>query len=297
MFQPDSSPQQPMRVWRQGMVLGLASFRSLIALTTMLSFISLLPTIYMAGKFGDTELSPESMLQLFKQGHFIFTILILQSSVLILSLFINALVIMRLDQVARGAQRIHELGFILHKIVPLILAGLLVLITVLIGILIAAFIGAVAGAVVGIIFGHIAAIFVTEGCIFTALIYIAIYILFFQFAILLDGKGPVGALNYSCALVFRNWWRTFLVLLFTALVIVSVLIMVALPLALVMPLAHWLPAFAAADTGRTLLIKGVVKLIATAVFAPFTVGILYVLYHDLKARHVIKSTPTGTVQA
>jgi len=297
MFQLDGSPQRSMRVWLQGLELGLASFRSLITLTTMLGFISLLPTIYMAGKLGDAEISPESMLQLLKQGHFILAILLLQSLVLVLGLFVNSLVILRLDQMARGAQRTHELGFVLHKLVPLILAGLLVFITVLIGIIIAAFIGAISGAIVGIIFGHAAAMFVTEACIFTALIYIAIYILFFQFAIVLDGKGPVSALNYSCALVFRNWWRTFLVLLYTVLIIAGILIMVALPLALVMPLAHWLPAFAAADTGRTLLIKGVVKLIATAVFAPFTVGILYVLYHDLKARYAIKSTPTGTVQA
>lgn len=297
MFKLDGSPQRPMRVWLQGLELGLASFRSLIALTTMLGFISLLPTIYMAGKLGDAEISPESILQLLKQGHFIISMLLLQSLVLILSLFINALVILRIDQVARGAQRTHELGFVLHKIAPLILAGLLVLITVLTGILIAAFIGAIAGAVVGIKFGHTAAMFVTEVCIFTALIYIAIYILFFQFAIVLDGKGPVSALNYSCALVFRNWWRTFLVLLYTVLIIVGILIMVALPLALVMPLAHWLPEFATADTGRTLLIKAVVNLIATAVFVPFIVGILYVLYYDLKTRHVIKSTPTGTVQA
>jgi hypothetical protein len=297
MLQLNGAPQRPLRVWLQGLELGLASFRNLIALTTMLGFISLLPTIYMALQLGDAEISPESMLQLLKQGHFILSILLLQSLVFVLGLFVNALVILRLDHAARGATRAHDMGFIYRKIISLILAGLLVFITVVIGLLIAAFIGAISGTIAGLIFGHAIAIVVTEACIFTALIYIAIYILFFQFAIVLDDKGPVSALNYSCALVFQNWWRTFLVLLYTALIIVGILVMAALPLAVVMPITHWLPELAAADTGRTLLIKGVVKLVATAVFAPFTVGILYMLYQDLKVRYAIRSTPTGSVQA
>ena len=297
MFEQDVTPQRPLRVWLRGLELGLAGFRRLITLTTVLGFVSLLPTMYMAGMIGDAELSPASMLQLLKQGHFILTILLLQSLVLILSLFINALVIQRIDQAAHDTQRTGELGRALNKILPLILAGIMFVVTLLIGLVIAAFIGAIIGAVAGIIFGHAAAMVLTETCVLMALIYIAIYILFFQFAIVLDGKGPVDALNYSCALVFRNWWRTFLVLLYTALIIAGILMMAVLPLALIMPLDHWLPAFAAADTGRTLLIKGVVKLIATAVFAPFTVGILYVLYQDLKARYAIRSTSTGVVQA
>jgi hypothetical protein len=297
MLQLDDTPQRPLRIWLLGLELGLASFRSLIALTTLLGFVSLLPTIYMALQIGDAEISPESMLQLLKQGHFILSILLLQSLVFVLGLFVNALVILRLDHAVRGTTRIHDMGFVFRKIISLILAGLLVFITVLVGVLIAAFIGAISGTIAGLVFGHAAAIVVTEVCIFTALIYIAIYILFFQFAIILDDKGPVSALNYSCALVFRNWWRTFLVLLYTVTIIVGILIMAALPLAVIVPITHWLPEFAAADTGRTLLIKGVVKLIATAVFAPFTVGILYVLYQDLKVRYAIRSTPTGVVQA
>ncbi len=297
MIQLNDSPQRPTRVWLQGLELGLASFRSLIALTTVLGFISLLPTLYMARKVGDAEISPESVLQLLKQGDFILTLLLLQLLVLVLTLFMNTLVIHRTDQAVHGGQRTDELSHALQKLWPLLLASILGVVTVLIGLIIAAVIGAIAGVIVGAIFGRVAAVVVTETCIFTAMIYIAIYLLFFQFAVVLDGKGPVGALNYSCALVFRNWWRTFLVLMLTVLVIIGILIMVAMPFALVLPIAHWLPAIAAADNGRTLLIKGIFRLAGTAIFTPFIFGILYVLYHDLKARYVIRSTPTGTVQA
>ena len=297
MLELDSAPRRPIRVWRQGIVLGLASFPKLIALTTVLGFIGLLPTIYMAGEIGDAKVSPQSMLQLFRQGHFIFNMLLLQLLVLILSSFVNALIIRRLDQTARGTQRTPELGFALHTLPPLVLAGILGFITLVIGFAIAAIIGAILGVVFGIIFGHAAAMVVTEACIFIAVIYIVINLLFFQFAIVLDGKGPVGSLNHSCALVFRNWWRTFLVLLCTVLIIIGIVILVALPLAVVMPLAHWLPVTVAVDTGRTLLVKGVLKLMGAAIFMPFMMGILYVLYHDLKARYALRSAPTMAIQA
>lgn len=291
MLDLDSTPQPPMRIWFQGIKLGLAGFRKLVALTTVLGFISLLPAIYMAGKIGDAKIAPDSLLQLFKQGDFILTMLLLQLLVLILSSFVNALIIRRLDQTAHGAERIYELGFALRKLPSLVLAGVLGFVTLVIGAVIAAIIGTVLGTVLGIMLGPGATMIITAACIFTALIYIAINLLFFQFAIVLDGAGPVSALNHSCALVFRNWWRTFLVMLYMIIIIIGIVILVALPF------AHWLPAYAAADTGRTLLIKGVVKLVGAAIFMPFVVGIFYVLYHDLKTRYARKSAPTGAIQA
>lgn len=297
MFELDHVPRRPLRIWLHGIELGLASFRKLIALTTVLGFLSLLPTIYMAMTIGDKAISPYFMLQLFKQGHFIFIMLMLQLLVLILSSFVNALIIRRLDETAQETQRDHELVFALHKLVPLALAYILVFMTVMVGILLAALVGAILGAVFGILFGHAAAVAVTEICIFIALIYIVINLLFFQFAVVLDGKGPVGSLNRSCALVFRNWWRTFMVLLYTLLIIAGIVIMVLIPLAAVMPIQHWLPAITAADTGRTLLIKGVLQLIGGAILAPFVLGILYTLYHDLKLRNALKPGSGGAIQA
>ncbi|MGH8377424.1 MAG: hypothetical protein ACRER7_00560, partial [Gammaproteobacteria bacterium] len=93
------------------------------------------------------------------------------------------------------------------------------------------------------------------------------------------------------ALVFRNWWRTFLVLLITFIVVVAIAVVVMLPF------IHWLPLLESVDTGRTLLIKGALRLVAAAVLSPFIAGILYVLYRDLQARHTHKASVTAAVQA
>jgi hypothetical protein len=297
MFEMDVSPQSPTRILLRGIKLGAASFRRLITLTTVLGFISILPTVYLSMKLGDARFSPDSILQLFKQGHFVTSLLLLQLCVFILGLVVDVLIILRIDQKVRDTIEANELFFVLQKLWPLILAGLLCVITLFIGMIIAALASTIAGILVGALLGHMAAVVATEACIFAILIYIAIYLMFFQFAIILDAKGPVGALNYSAALVFHNWWRTFLVLLYITLIVIVVLIMIALPLALFLPIAQWLPMTAAVDSGRSLLVRGVINFIITALFAPFIAGTLYVLYQDLKTRHATKTTASGVVQA
>ncbi len=297
MFTLDPIPQKPLRVLSQGLELGLAGFRKLIILSTLLGFISLMPTLYMAEKVGDAALTPEFILQLFKQGHFLMSFLLLQLLILVITVYINALMISRIDGATRDVTRDNELVFALHKLPALLLAEILVFITIIIGFVIAALLGMLLGALAGVLFGHAAIAIVVEACIFSVMIYITIYMIFFQFAVVLDGKGPIGALNYSSTLVFRNWWRTFRVLLYFILMVAGIAILVVIPLAVFLPLLHWLPTVAAMDTGRTLLIKGVFRLIAVAIFAPFAMGILYVLYHDLKMRHSTRPAPTGVVQA
>jgi cbb3-type cytochrome oxidase subunit 3 len=39
-----------------------------------------------------------------------------------------------------------------------------------------------------------------------------------------------------------------------------------------------------ADTGRSMLEKGVLQMVGVAVFTPFSLGVTYVLYNDLKLR-------------
>ena len=297
MFALDTLPQKPMRVFLRGLELGLAGFRRLIALTSLLGFIGLVPTIFLAKKAGDAVVSPEFMLQQLKQGHTVFTLLVLQLLVLVVSLYINALVIYRIDGTANDTHTGSESLQAMYKMPSLLLAGILVIVTLLVGFLISILLGSLLGALAGVLFGHAAALAVTEFCIFALLIYIAIYVMFFQFAIVLDGKGPVQALNFSAALVFRNWWRTFQVLLYLVLVIAGIAIMTVLPFAMFMPHSHWLPTIAEMDTGKTLLIKGVIRLVGTVIFAPFFAAILYVLYHDLKMRRPVQTAPTGVVQA
>ncbi|MGH8321671.1 MAG: hypothetical protein ACRESI_06935, partial [Gammaproteobacteria bacterium] len=205
MFELNSIPQSPTKIWSRGVALGRASFRRLFALASLLGFISLLPTLYLAGKLGNTAVTPESLLQLFKQGNFIGYLLLLELLVIILSSFVNALIIRRIDTVVQGVLPAHEFIFAVRKLPALVLSGILFGITMIIGIFIAALIGAIIGAVLGAMLGHGAAIVATQACVIAAALFIIVNLLFFQFAIVLDGKGPVSALNYSSALVFRNW--------------------------------------------------------------------------------------------
>ncbi|MGB9429840.1 MAG: hypothetical protein WCC11_08210 [Gammaproteobacteria bacterium] len=291
MLEPDSAPQSPARVWSRGVMLGWASFRRLFVLATLLGFISLLPTLYLAKNIGDAEITPDAVLQLLKQGHFILNLILLEALVLVLSSLVNALIIRRLDNQAHGTAAAHEFKSALYKLPALLLAGILCGITLAIGLVIASLVGAILGAVLGTILGHGAAIAATQACVIAAAVFIVVNLLFFQFAIVLDGKGPVSALNLSCALVFRNWWRTFLVLLICVAAIVVIIV------AVMLPFVHWLPLLQSVDTGRTLLVKGVLKLVGAAIFSPFVAGVLYVLYRDLKMRHARKPVVSGAVQA
>ncbi len=291
MFELDTTPQPPMRIWSRGIKLGLASFRRLFALASVLGFISLLPAIYLAWKMGDNPITPDALLRMLRQGHFALNFLLLELLVLILSSFVYALIIQRLDRTVQGTVMVHELQFALRKTATLVLAGILFFITLLIGIFIAEIIGTLLGTLLGTMLGHGAAIVVVQVCLIVAAMFIIVNLLFFQFAIVLDGKGPVSALNHSCALVFHNWWHSFLVLLMTVAAIAGVVIVAMLPF------MHWLTQLGTADTGRALMEKSVLRLVGAAIFTPFVVGVLYVLYHDLKARRAQKSLPTGAVQA
>lgn len=295
MFQLDSTPQRPGRIWSRGLELGWRGFGRLFGLAALLGLVGLLPTLYFAEQLGDTTLTRDSLLRLLQSPHFIVDFLLLELLVLVCGSFVNALIIRRVERTATGTTVARELHYALNKLPALVLGGILVFITVLIGILIAALVGGILGALVGTALGHNAAVVVTQICVFAAMIYIAVNLLFFQFAIVLDDKGPVAALNHSCALVFHNWWRTFLVLLITVLVIVMCVVSVMLPLSI--PLAAWWHTLAGADTGRSLLVKGVLRLVGTAVFTPFVVAILYVLYRDLKVRRTPPPVPPARLQA
>ena len=295
MFQLDTTPQQPGRVWSRGLELGKLGFGRLFGPAALLGLIGLLPTLYFAARLGDVTLTREHLLDLLRSPHFLADFLLVELLVLVCGSFVNALIIRQVERAATGAAASHELRYALAKLPALVLAAVLVFITLMIGLLIAALVGSILGAVVGAAFGRGAAIAVTQVCVFAAMIFIMVNLLFFQFAIVLDSKGPVAALNHSCVLVFHNWWRTFLVLLITVIVLVLCVVVVMLPLSL--PFSAGLQSLAGADTGRSLLVKGVLRLVGTAVFTPFVVAILYVLYRDLKVRRVIRSVPTTTLQA
>ena len=295
MFQLESTPQRPGRIWSRGLELGWLGFGRLFGLAALLGLINLLPTLYFAKWLGDKAPTRDTLLQLLHSSRFVAGLLLLELLVLVLGSLVYALIILRVERTVTGAVSAHELQIALGKLPALVLSGILAFITFLIGTLIALLVGGVLGAVVGSALGRGAVEIVAEICMFAAMVFIAVNLLFFQFAIVLDGKGPVAALNYSCALVLRNWWRTFLVLLMTVAVIVICAAIVMLPLSLT--LAPWLHSLTGAETSRSLLVNGVLRLLGTAVFFPFVVAIMYMLYRDLKVRRAPPAGPTATVQA
>lgn len=298
IFHLDSAPQQPARIWSRGVILGWTNYRRLFSLAVLLGLISVLPTLYLAHRLGDAQVTPDNLLQLMRAPHFIVDMLLLELLVLVLGLLVNALIIRRLDQAALGAATSRDLQFAVRKLPALLLACILLVITLLIGMIIAAVVGGILGALIGSALGRTAAVAVTQLCVIAAGVFILINLLFFQFAIVLDDKGPVAALNHSCALVFRNWWRTFLTLLGLCVaggVIAALAMLMTAPLWML--LTHGMPSFTAPDTARTLLIKSVLRLVFAAVFAPFILGVMYVLYRDLKLRHAQKPVSTGSLQA
>lgn len=295
MFQLDTTPQQPGRLWSRGLALGTLGFGRLFGPAALLGLIGLLPTLYFAERLGDAALTRKRLLELLRSPHFVADFLLVELLVLVCASFVNALIIRQVERTATGTAASHELRYALSKLPALVLAGILAFVTLMVGLLIAALVGGVLGALVGAALGHGAAIVITQVCVFAAMAFIMVNLLFFQFAIVLDSKGPVAALNHSCALVFHNWWRTFLVLLITVVVVVLCAVVVMLPLSL--PLSVWLHSLDGANSGRTLLVNGVLRLVGTAVFTPFVVAIVYVLYRDLKVRRATRSVPTASIQA
>lgn len=295
MFQLDSEPQRATRIWLRGLELGWLAFGRLFGLAALFGLIGLLPTFYIAGRLGDAALTRDSLLQLLRTPHFVMNFLLLELLVLVCGSFVNALIIRKVERTASRAAAARDLRFVTGKLPALVLAGILATLTLLVGMLIAAVVGGILGALATSALGRAAAVGIAQICVLAAMLFIVVNLMFFPFAIVLEGKGPVAALNHSSALVWRNWWRTFLVLLITVAVVAACAAVVMLPLSL--PLASWWHTLADVDTGRSLLIKGVLRLVATAVFMPFIIAILYVQYRDLRLRHAPPAAPTASLQA
>jgi hypothetical protein len=119
---------------------------------------------------------------------------------------------------------------------------------------------------------------VAAATIIAGLACIAIYLLFIQFIVVLERRSPVDSINASFNLVYRNWWRAFGVLLALLAMVLGICILV------IIPFAPWLHGVPMADTGRSMLEKGVLQMVGVAVFTPFSLGVTYVLYNDLKLR-------------
>jgi hypothetical protein len=192
----------------------------------------------------------------------------------------QAFMLTRLDRIARGGAIDFKAEWEVSRraFLPL-LGSLLICIGIALGAgVIALILGSVAGGLVALLLGKAMFAVVLVTAMIATVLFIAVYLLFIQFLVVLEHKSPLAAVNGSFSLVYGRWWHAFSVLFVTFMIVIVVMLLAALPLA---PL---LGGSESALDGRHLLTQGVVQMAMTAVTAPFTLSVLYLTYNDLKLR-------------
>ena len=272
-----TEPLSPMPLLFRGLELGAQSFTKLFLATSFMGFLGLLPTVEMSMRLGDSPMSedPASMLALFNGRWFLVSLVTLT-----LTLLVQCMVIARLERLARDAAvdaRAEALQG-LKAWLPLLAALLLCIGILIVAMIPVTLIGLLTGALGMVVLGRESFTLITTATIIAGLGCIAIYLLFIQFIVVLERRSPVDSINKSFNLVYRNWWRTFGVLLALLAMVIGVCILALIPF------APWLHSVPTVDTGRSMLEKGVLQMVAVAVFTPFSLSVTYLLYNDLKLR-------------
>ncbi|MGH8401289.1 MAG: hypothetical protein ACRESU_09320 [Gammaproteobacteria bacterium] len=244
------TPQAPSQILSVGIGIGANSFPKLFLFTTLAGFLGLIPVLFLAVRVGDVSLTREVMSAARDGTWYLIEIICVVASILI-----QAVMLTRLDNlVQRGTTDFNgEARHALRVLLPLI-AGTIV-------------------AVCALIVGYV--LLLVPGVILT------ISLAFFQFCVVLDHQGPIEGLNRSHTLVWGNWWRTLLVIILMLLVVILIAVVLLVPFALM------LGVHPGVGTGRSLLVQGVLEMVAEAVFSPFILAVMYVQYHDLKVRRAL----------
>jgi hypothetical protein len=160
----------------------------------------------------------------------------------------------------------------------LIGAFLLSLLIAIVAILLAGAVGALVGLLGALLLGRVGFVVLLVLVVMAMMVYVFIYLLLVQYGIVLEGYGPIQAINRSFNLVYGHWWRAF------AVVMLGVLCLLAVAVVLGLALSPMFMLVGPTETGRSLFVKGVIQMAAGAAFAPFILSVTYVLYHDLKLR-------------
>lgn len=289
-MQVPALPLAPLQVWLRGMELGARGFRRLFAFTTLLGFLGLLPTVEIALRIGDARVTPQ-LLRTFLDWRW----LLVEAAAVVITQLVQAVAVTRLDNLVheRAVNAAVEWRRGFKAWMPLLGATLLYGLISIVAVAIALLVGIVAAALGTALLGRPAGVVLMALCVGGVLVFLAVYLLFIQFVVVLDGRGPVGAVNLSFNLVRGHWWRTFGVLLITGFALGGIALL------LVLPLAPLLDLHGGAQTGRNLLERGVLQMIGVALFGPFVLGVLYLQYRDLKLRRATAAAapPPATIQA
>jgi hypothetical protein len=248
MFELASTPSDLGEILVQGFRLGLQAFRRLFMLTSLIAFLGIVPTAYLVWGAGDVPITWTYMLEHSRGGYGLAGVL-----VLLASLFLRAVLLNRIAAATRG--QTSALGVELRKAAHVWLWLFLAIIVYAL----AVFLGMVLLLVPGII--------------------LAVSLSFWDFGVVLEGLGPINALNASHNLVWGHWWRT-----------LGMFLLIFLPLSVLVAIVAALVGLDigsvsdTAATGRTVFGQTVLEMVFAAVFGPFIYSIIYIYYHDLKLR-------------
>jgi hypothetical protein len=248
MFELASTPQDLGEIIVQGIALGRLAFRRLFMLSSLMALVYILRTACLVWSAGDTLVDPAFMM-----GALLSPKCIAIALLILIGLFLTALFYKRIALAARGQREPLdiELRGALRVWPSLILACMVYFASLTLGLI----------------------LLVVPGVV------LLVSLMFWGFAIVLDGRGPVEALNMSHNLVWGRWWRT-----------LGMLLLLLLPLFILEAAIGGLaglspdPGSGPWQTGRIVFGQAVVDMFMRALFSPFIYSIFYVYYHDLKLR-------------
>jgi len=265
-----------MDVLGAGLRLGAGAFSKLFLATTVLALVESLPNMVMATQFGNEAVTPEQRLHLQFGG----LQLSLQTGCLLFLLLAQAVTLSRLDHLATGTAADYHAEILqgLKAFLYLFCAFFLSIVIAFVAMAFAAAVGALVGLLGALLLGKAAFVALLVSVMVFMLLYVFLYLLFVQYSIVLDGRGPMQAINRSFNLVYGHWWHTVAVLLLSVLCLAIVVVVCGIAFSPAML------AVGSLDTGRGLFVLSVLQMIGGAVFGPFLLAVIYMLYRDLKLR-------------
>ena len=272
---PDS-PLPASAILGAGTRLGLSVFGKLFLVTTALALVQFIPTLVLAPRFGNGAVTPQEMLSAQFNGPMI----LLQLACLLALLLIQAVALVRLNNLATGATTDYssEIRKGLRAFPSLLGAFLLSFLIGVVALLLAGAIGALIGLFGALIFGKAGFVVLLFLVMLVMILYVVMYLMFVQYSIVLEACGPIEAINRSFNLVYGHWWHAFAVLILGVLCLVVIAIVGIIAMSPLMLMAG------GSDTGRSLFVSGVIQMVIGAFLEPFVISVVYVLYRDLKLR-------------
>lgn len=273
-----NTPLPATAVVGQGLRLGAGAFSKLFLATTVLALVEFLPNMVMATQLGSEAITPQQRLHVQFGGWQ----LSLQVGCLIVLLLVQAVTLSRLDHLATGVTVDYcvEIRRGLKAFLYLFGAFLLSFVIAIVAMALAAAVGALVGLLGALLLGKTAFVVLLIAVMMFMLLYVFLYLLFVQYSIVLDGSGPIQAINRSFNLVYGHWWHTVTVLLLTVLCVLVVAMIGGVAFSPILLMGGPL------DTGRGLFVMSVMQMLGGAVFGPFLLAVIYMLYRDLKLRSV-----------